>query len=462
MERYRFTRTKEESASDKPEQMISADVALSIVGSSKESAEHNQEKYGEYLAERIAAAINNAKKSGKKLVFDMATGSTPKAAWPKFNEMADKGNVAMDNVIVMGHEEAWGTFQKGSKSDFDAYRRNFLTENHQSVSEIRTIDQVSGAEISGNFIPMHLQEADRNDFPEGDEGIKLFRQAESQAAAESAQQYGQLIDSIQKRDDVYTLGLYGVGTDGHIGEVQISAMGKEATKDRRSFYADSLENYSVEHGLFYWQKDTPQGKDDEFHPDNNVFWKRGAAEGEAVGRAVWQGYADIHEGVGIGWKEMLREDEIVLAFNNESKQLAFQLAMEGSLDGSITSDSSGESVMDIERDKGEGENVLPDLEAFALSLEDEGVLEAGAVERNKHDNGQSHGLFKAIYEALNKKEYVAEDPEYKELWKFVNRYIGKRAPVSRLIRMRALLGKKTELVVTPEVVKGTNFEKLAQ
>ena len=393
-----------------------------------------QEKFGLALADRITNAINEAKAAGKKLVFDMATGSSPKDAWPALQQKIAQGDVDLSNVIVIGHEEAWGSYAPGDHSDFDAYRRRELFERNEiPVEEIREADQID----SGNFVPMHLAET----------------------ASDAAAKHAELVRALREHPDVTVFGLYGVGTDGHIGEIQTNSMGVEPTLARRETYAEQIKDYSVESGLFQWQDQNPDTAQ-EFQPENNIFWKRGDGDEATGGRAAWQGYGGMTEIIGLGLREMLQEEEIVLAFNKADKKLAFTLALDGALTGDIT-DAEGTTVSSVERDKGEGEAILPDLVAFAQRMRQDGFpLDTEQLLANKPGCKE---LFNALYTALNKMDASMETHAaiYEELWRFANRYVGKRAPVSRLVRLRSLFGRKTELVATPEVVAGTKYEHLA-
>lgn len=413
-------------------------VILTAIGTTEQGEKENLEQFGEYIAGRITQAIQAAKDQGKKLVFDMATGSTPDPVWPKLSQMIKEGAVDLSNVIVIGHEEAWGTYEKGSHSDFDNSRKvKLFGDNNISVQEICSPEQVLAAD-PGNFVPMHL----------------------SESIAEAATLYGEILKKLRARTDVTFFGFYGVGTDGHIGEMQIGALGKEATRERMESYPDAVKDYSFESGmpeLFRWQD-----KDGNFRAEDNVFWERGAKKDE-TGRAARENYGGMEAIMGIGWREMLRQEDMLIAFNKANKQLAFELALEGSFSGSVL-DENGEEILKIERNKGEGEAILSDLRELALELEEQEILEKGTVGKNQQSQGElkCHKLFQAVYKALDEKGAKVSDSGgyYQKIWELLNRYIGKRAPISRLIRLRALLGKPTELVYTTEVVQGTKFEVL--
>lgn len=413
----------------------SSSLEVIVVGKNENDPAENQRAFGEYIAKKIGQAVNKARAEGKQLVFDMATGSSPRAIWPALEKLITEG-LDVSNVIVVGHEEAWGTYEPGGKSDFDAYRKKeFFERNHIPIQEIASTDALTEDHIAGNFMPMHLSED-----PE-----------------EAASHYAEILHSLHGRPDVSSLALYGVGTEGHIGELQVHSLGREDSSSRKNVYVDDLQNYSVEKGAFRWS-DNNGG----FHPEDNIFWQRGETTTD-VGRAIWQGYKGMEKIMGLGWRETLHNDHFILALNDGSKSLAFQLALEGSVDGTLV-DKHGQDTMNIHRQKGEGETILPDLEQFALELEALGALPKGTTEDNRQsqDALKCDNLFKKIYSALDAVVANADDPRYEKMWTFANRYIGKRAPVARLVRLRTLLGMKTTIVATPEVVRGTAYEGLAQ
>jgi 6-phosphogluconolactonase/glucosamine-6-phosphate isomerase/deaminase len=351
--------------------------------------------------------------------------------------MVKSGSLDISNVIVIGHEEAWGEYESGSKSDFDAYRKKeFFDRNNIEAKPIVSIDDVSSDNIQGNFIPMHLT----NDAPS------------------SAQKYLQILQALQKRKDVSWFGLYGVGTDGHIGEMQVHALGMQESLKRRHVYSDNIEHYSVERGAFQW-KNNGKESDNDFHPESNIFWQRNT--NKDIGRAVWQGYTSIKDVVSLGWREMIEQDTLILAFNDRGKSLAFQLALEGSLSGKII-DGNGDTTMEVAKDSGERGKILIDLENYALGLEEIGILKKGSVVENRESKSPSkiHDLFKVIYSSFDFIELSHDNPKYKEMWEFSNRYLGKTSPVSRLIKLRSMRGKETKLIATPEVIQDTPYEIL--
>lgn len=419
-------------------------VDITVVGSREDSPEVNDKLFGKHIAERFKEIVLETQKSNKRLVFDMATGNSPKAVWPEIQDMVEKGELDLSNVIVIGHEEAWGDFQPGDHSDFDAYRKKeFFTRNNLDIEPITDIQQVSGEEIKGNFVPMR----------------------QSDNVTEAIAKYRQLLVGLKKREDTVFFGLYGVGKDGHIAEIQSQNMGVADTNERLETYQIDINDYSIERGAFRWSDESGEG----FRPEDNIFSdrKKMSEPDVEVGRAQTAGYTGIKYAAGLGWKVMISEDTIIIAYNGSSKKLAFELTIEGSFSGPIV-DDNGETVTKVKADYGEGENIYHDLEQYVKKLIAEGVLNEEKVDKimteaessSKWAGLKCRGLFRAIYSGFDDLMLEGSDPRYQELWKFTNRYIGKRSPVARLVKMRALAGRKTELVITPTDLEGTRFEEL--
>lgn len=413
-------------------------VDITVIGNEDTSEDEANSLFGQHIARRFADEVLKAKESDKTLVFDMATGSSPKPVWPWIENMVKSGELDLSNVIVIGHEEAWGNFQPGDKSDFDAYRkREFFERNGITAQPIVQEDQVEGERIEGNFLPMR----------------------QSNNASEAIDKYKMLLEDLRKRDDVTFFGLYGVGKDGHIAEIQPNNMGVEDSMSRLATYLIDIHDYSVESGQFRWKNE-----DGGFHPEDNVFSNREKrkSEGAEVGRAAASGYTGIKEAAGIGWMDMVREESMVIAYNGSSKKLAFELTIDGSFDGRIV-DSQGDKVVDVEASYGEGEDIYSDLENYAQELIDEGILSQAKVSEKISQAGglRCRALFQAIYESFDEIELPAADSKYQEVWKLTNRYLGKRSPVATLVKFRALAGRKTELVIMPQDLKDTKFAPLA-
>ncbi len=413
------------------------------------------ETFGQYIAGIVAQTAEEAGRQNKRLVLDAATGGSPKAVWFSLGEMAATATADLSNVIVMGHEEAWGP-EPGSDTDFDYQRKATLTNLGQEVRPITEVAQIQSESIEGNFVPMHFVSVSRAEFKDGENGEIEFQKAQERAAAESARRYTEIVRALLGREDVESLGVYGIGTDGHIGEEPITGMGFRAGLARRDAFVRVKEDYSVERGHFQIEDAMP-----------NVYWKRNLAEGELYGRALEQkdvAMTSQEVVVGLGLRDMLSLDHLVLAFNNASKRVAFELAMEGSVKGVLTRD--GEEVRGVERDAGEGEGIWDELAAYGKDLEGK-IIPEGTVDRiNRMFVGRLHPkkcglLYKAIYAGLDRIEASAGDPIYEKMGEFSLRYIGRRSPLGQFIRMRELLGKKTTIVVTPEVVRGTAYESLA-
>ena len=132
------------------------------------------------------------------------------------------------------------------------------------------------------------------------------------------------------------------------------------------------------------------------------------------------------------------------------------MALEGAFSGRIV-DQQGADVARITRDRGEGDEIWEDLSSFALDLEREGILESGIVEKIGLDNNLSlvDQLLRAIYSSYEAKRILAKNIEQRQkyfepLWRFVNRYVGKRSPLSQQIRLLVSRGVKIDFVMTTD------------
>ena len=72
-----------------------------------------------------------------------------------------------------------------------------------------------------------------------------------------------------------------------------------------------------------------------FDESNNVFMTRSGPY--AKGRPSFQGnpFASVEGLIGLGWRDLLRQEDMTFIFNSASKKLAFQLALEGAFDAEI-------------------------------------------------------------------------------------------------------------------------------
>lgn len=412
--------------------------------------------FGRTAAELLVKQINQAKQKGKTVVFDIATGSTPKTIWPVLQQLvADQVVDFTQNVVFMGHEEAFGPYEPGTASDFDDHRRRIVKSLGVEEVGIKNESQVKGDAIDGNFIPMHQVNADLSATDR-----KL---AEYEAALESAARYQEIVSALRARNDVVFLGLYGVGTDGHVGEQQINKMSLEERAQRQQAFVYPIEDNSVEYGLFHWLSD-----DNQFHPENNEMWVRNLMPGQKHGRTATQtegygegGYGDGAEYfMGLGWLDMVTLDHLVLVFNSSSKALALSLVLAGSYDGMIK-DDFGIELKQVKADLGEGENIFIDLRSLKNKLITSGLMKKNILETEKEQNiSACHKIFQEIYDSLNENGVSANNPIYQELWNLWNRFYGKQAPIAVLVRERMTLGKKTTIVTSTEVVTDSKHKNL--
>lgn len=444
-------KTKEAEKKEKAEQKKEkSNLKLTVCGSYENSLAENQERYGEHIALRIVEKIKESQKSGKRLVLDIATGASPEPIWPKLKSLIEKENIDLGNIIFMGHEEGWGNIPSGSIVDFDGYRRGVCESLGVTVSPIEHSEQLVGEKVSGNFMMMHLDKD----------------------ARKATAQFRENLSALKKRSDVEFLGIYGVGTDGHVDEFQIDSMGQHETSPRKVAYLDldpgvlpdaGVQANSIERGLHKWRRPGAEiGDEDEFLRENNHFWYRGKPHNELFGRPAQQdaNFGSVDQIMGLGWRDLLREEDLMLLFNNGGKSLSLQLALEGAYDAKIVDDQERE-IMEVNYEKGQGEKIFPELKDYAKTLVDIKVVSAEQIE----SFSRCSEIFRAIYLGLDRLEASSKDSMYeavyKQLWRFTNDYIGRRAPVSRLIKLRNLLGLNTELVLVPEAIKGTKYEKLS-
>lgn len=427
-------------------------VVFNVIGSKEQSTEVNYQQFGEHIAERLAEKIEMVNREGRKLIFDMATGNTPKSVWPALEKLAKEKNLDLSNVVVFGHEQAYGkNVVPGMHSDFDNYRiKEFFQRNNIKPEKAQIVEAGGKSTIKGNFMPMDVRGT-----PE-----------------ETVEYYNQIFKQLKKVPNIEYYALYGVGTDGHIGESQINAQGFQSTLKQRNFYIDQVEEYSIEGGLYNWQDykqkvGESKEKGMDFYPMeniNNIFWSRDKEE-EKVGRGARTDYESWEKIVGVGWRQMLEPKDMVLGFHKADRELVLNLIVEGTFDGTIQNEK-GVILQEVKRDKGEGEKILPDLLEYCKELVRENLIQQEFVDKIEQkiqrQSPESNRLitgeiFQEIYKGLNEQKATADNPVYRKMWEFANRYIGKRAPIARLIRLRTLLGKNTELVLTPEAVSTLEF-----
>jgi len=404
-----------------------------IFPSNAPDKEINQNAFGSFLAKWVKDKVTAAKTTNKTLVLDLPTGTTPRSMWQPLSESIINGELDLTGVVFMGHEIAFGDPEPDGPVDYEKYRRKVFKDSlGVDIQEITDPHQVESGEIQGNYISMN---------------------SDPSSAEESAKRYDEIIHALHDRKDVQFVGLYGVGTDGHVAEIQSNTLTGAA-------------DYDTQHGYSYpitWNSDVmgavrvPGDADREFH---NNMWKPGQEQS-------YKGGTDL---IGPGWEDLLFHDEIVLAFNAQNKRFAFQSTIEGSVDAIVTeeaTDGTQKTVMEMTKDHGKGEGIYDDLRNYAQNLEDVGFLQSGVVEAIDKSNElkKSKQLFRKIYSTLYEKEATVDDELYHDIfenmWNFANDYLGKQTPVSVLVRLRTLLGLNTTIVAVPEVVQGTKYETLA-
>ena len=418
-------------------------ISITIVGERGGDPAKNKELMGRYAVRVAMSQIEDVQKEGKTALFFMATGKTYN--WERSEDLLEAvktGRVDPDKVIVTLKEDCWDhDGQHMPPGDVLDFRGKRIRGFHDVVGiEPQNAQVSSDGEISGNILA-----PDYDMSPE-----------------ESVKYLNETWQALMKTGEVKGVNLSGVGEDLHAGEMQINkASAKEALPQRDWFIQDE-QSYSRARGLFKWQK-----SQQEFYPNSNVFLElQEDGTFESAGRAKeYHGFGKI---LGVGWRALLNtEGGATFSFDTAKKALATRMALEGSFDGQVKK-QNGEVVADIERDAGEGLGIMDDLMEFTEELSKEGILESGFVEeiRNRIKKKELYAIvddvLEQVYQAYEDQKILAKNDEQREkyfepIWRLVNKYVGKRSPLSALIRGLARNGVKIELVMTPEAAQELEF-----
>ncbi len=404
-----------------------------VFPSTSPDRETNLNAFGLHIAEWIRDKVKEAQREKKTPVIDLPTGNTPRSVWPHLSGFVERGALDLSGAVFVGHEAAFGNPTPESPVDYEGSRRKVLKELGVKILEITDPKQVSNGEIRGNYISMNASK--------GNEGERT--------SDGSAKIYDQVLHALRGRDDVTFIGFYGVGTDGHIAEIQTNTLTGAAEYDTQHAFAYHITRNSDIRGAVHVEGDT-------FQVFRNNMWKPDEPEN----------YHGATHLTGPGWEDLLFHDHMVLAFNNESKIFAFQSILEGSVDAIVTNDTQ-ERVMAMRRDPGIGENIYGALKRYAGELVEKRLLREETVDTidASDDPKKSKHLFREIYASLYANRYILDEDQsheiFEKMWGYANEYLGKQTPVSVLVRLRTLLGLDTTIVATPEVVQDTDYERLA-
>ncbi len=431
----------------------SSDIDLVISHAQSETNEaddeaENRQALGLYMATWIRSQVEATLADGKIPVLDLATGNTPKYVWPFLAEMVAAGTFDINRIVITGHEVVYG--EPETDMDYEGYRRTVAEKTFGlTIDDIAELSQVTGSEIQGNFLPMHLVQVSREEFA----SENAFLEAEQAAAKTAATHYDTLLHALAARSDVRIISLYGVGKDGHIAEIQPNTLTGAVDYDTDHTYVYSPRLNSKAAGTFPWTGDEHEYHNDMYTPQPD--------DAELDDK----GYKGARQLMGWGWQDLLLPEKLMIAFDSKSKSYAFQLTMEGSVDGVIMQD--GQEVMKVEAQRGEGETLVGELLEYARGLDAAGFFTAANSEwlTTQSENLTCKQLFHLIHAELLNRKAQTEDQNFTEIfikmWDFANRYLGKQAPVAVLVRLRSLLGLDTTIVAVPEVVKDTKYSALA-
>jgi 6-phosphogluconolactonase/glucosamine-6-phosphate isomerase/deaminase len=94
----------------------------------------------------------------KAVLLGLATEGSPDSVYKALESDLKQGSVSLANVLATGHEEAWGSYEPRSKSDFDYFRTNLLEGLGLKINPMVTPAEFSAENLGGNFIPMHLDD----------------------------------------------------------------------------------------------------------------------------------------------------------------------------------------------------------------------------------------------------------------------------------------------------------------
>ncbi len=402
---------------------IPSSVGLDVVGSLRQSLEQNQRDLGIYNAGHLITAINQAKQTSLYVAFDMPTGATPKSTWNALRKAIEEGGVDLSRVIWFGHEaDFYGP--PNSNFDYEQQRLHILQKLGVSIQPI--IEPIAAAEpvLHANYVPMHL-------YRPRDDSITSIKSA----ARNSMVTYDQILHTLLKRKDVLSLGFHGVGKDSHgFGELQLFHMWQEAWKLTAASFITPIENYRYRNGL--WR--LPDGKGG-YEIDNN-----------ALGEQL-QNYPELQLLAGLGRNVLTGLDTCLEIFNDQKKYPAFRTTLQA-LRENIRS-ASGD-IINNNFQQPEREELLPLFIEYATKLQDAGKLQPS-------DYQKAGSCFKVMQ--LISQSWIGESDEtvYYPLWSLITRYFGSETPVSRVIKERAAIGKKTTMVLPADVVRDTELESLA-
>lgn len=370
------------------------------VGSIEADPNENLTAMGEFMASRFVNFVTDAREKGLTVAFDMPTGSSPKP----FYEALKKMKADLSNVIFFGHEAEWPPAVGNSSLDYENQRKGILTDLGIKIQEIT---ETGG---QGNYVVMY-----QADIKPGstDEEIRT-------TALDSAKKYDTILEDLLGREDVVSIGYYGVGVDGHgFGELQNFHMWPDIWQQTESTFITPIENYSLNKELLFLA---------------GVFDSSKSATNDLLSKQ--QEYPHVRYLMGLGRKIMSKLDYSYHIFNSPSKYTALEHIL-----GSIKS-------------KGEGEKMLGRFQSFADMLRKKGVE---IPDTSKAEN--CYQIVKLIQPLIGS---GPENDDFSGLVRLIQEYFGLKTPVSMGILERANQGKSSTLIMPADISKGKEYEFLAK
>src|SRR3989338_3637545 len=105
------------------------ELNIITAGSLEAHPEENLTAMGEFLASNFVNIVNDAKQKGKKVAFDMPTGSSPKPFYDALKKMVlDKKVDLSKDVIFFCHEAEWPPAVGNSSLDYENQRTKILRD----------------------------------------------------------------------------------------------------------------------------------------------------------------------------------------------------------------------------------------------------------------------------------------------------------------------------------------------
>lgn len=381
-----------------------SNLNIVTIGSLEVAPEENLTTLGEFLASNFADIITDANKNYRKVAFDMPTGASPKPFYEALKRIVDSKKVNLLNVIFFGHEAEWPPATGNPSLDYENQRRKILIDLGIEIKEI------TEPGMTGNYIPMYQAV---ESLLGSDDEIK-------QAALASAKKYDTILETLLERQDVVSIGYYGVGVDGHgFGELQNFHMFPDFWPQTEDTFITPIEDYSLDKELWFLT-----GVFDSSQSSANDLWNRR------------EDYPNVRYLMGLGRRIMSRLDYSFHIFNSLSKYIALTHTL-GSMRG-----------------EGQGEKMLDRFKSFVIELRESGIKIPDISEIK-----DCHQAVKLILSIIgpNSGEKIFSD-----FVRLIQTYFGLKTPVSMEILERAMKDKSSTLIMPANILKGKEYEFLAK